>query len=101
MAAWLDRSTAPTILRNLAGKRLTHDTLDDLPAGKTVEHLRSVLVAIGTLPARDEQMTRVPKTGSSSTRPTAARLCPLLAWMSQGNDGSLATLPAHRTLSRR
>lgn len=59
VAAWLDRSTAPTILRDLAGKRLTHATLDELPAGKTVEHLRSVLVAIGTLPARDEQMTRL------------------------------------------
>lgn len=29
------------------------------PAGKPVEHLRSVLVAIGTLPARDEQLTRL------------------------------------------
>jgi hypothetical protein len=30
-----------------------------LPAGKTVEHLRSVLVAIGTLPPRDEHMARL------------------------------------------
>jgi hypothetical protein len=59
VAAWLDRSTAPTILRDLAEKWLTHHTLDELPAGKTVEHLRSVLVAIGTLPTRDEQMTRL------------------------------------------
>lgn len=59
MAAWLHRSAAPTILRELAGRRLTHQVLDELHAGKPVEHLRSVLVAVGTLPARDEQMTRL------------------------------------------
>ncbi len=59
VTAWLDRSPAPTILHNLAGQPLTHRTLDELPAGKPVEHLRSVLVAIGTLPARDEQMARL------------------------------------------
>ncbi|MGH7736137.1 MAG: hypothetical protein ACREOE_21180 [Gemmatimonadales bacterium] len=37
---------------------LTADS-DELPLGKTVEHLRSVLVDIGTLPPRDEQMTRL------------------------------------------
>ena len=31
-------------MRRLAGKELTHRALDELPAGKTVEHLRSVLV---------------------------------------------------------
>ena len=59
VAAWLDRSVAPTILRDLAGRPLTHQTLDELPSGKPVEHLRSVLVAIATLPARDEQMARL------------------------------------------
>jgi hypothetical protein len=48
--AWLNKSAAPVILRGLAGKELTHRALDELPAGKTVEHLRSVLAAIGTLP---------------------------------------------------
>ncbi len=43
----------------LAGKELTHRALDELPAGKTVEHLRSVLVAIGTMRERDEQMSRL------------------------------------------
>ncbi|MEW1844625.1 hypothetical protein AB0392_42355 [Nonomuraea angiospora] len=33
---------------------LTHATLDALPPSKPVEHLRSVLVAIGTLPHRCE-----------------------------------------------
>lgn len=59
VAAWLD-SAVPTILRGLdttAG--LTHHALDQLPAAKPVEHLRAVLVAIGTLPARDEQMARL------------------------------------------
>jgi len=59
VAVWLDRSGL--ILRELeAGERvLSHETLDELPAGKPVEHLRSVLVAIGTLPHRDEQMIRL------------------------------------------
>jgi len=57
--AWLNKSAAPSILRELAGKQLTHRALDQLAGGKTVEHLRSVLVAIGTLPARDEQMSRL------------------------------------------
>jgi hypothetical protein len=61
VASWLDRSTAPAVLRDLrAAKRpLTHQALDELPAGKPVEHLRSVLVATGTLPRRDEQMARL------------------------------------------
>jgi uncharacterized protein YidB (DUF937 family) len=57
--AWLNKSAGPAILRELAGKELTHRSLDELPAGKPVEHLRSVLVAIGTLPARDEQLSRL------------------------------------------
>jgi hypothetical protein len=60
VVAWLDNSTAPEMLRGLeAGKALTHETLDELPAGKPLEHLRSVLVAIGTLPERDEHMARL------------------------------------------
>lgn len=48
------------ILRQLeTGDQLTHAALDALPAGKPVEHLRSVLVVVGTLPARDEQMARL------------------------------------------
>jgi hypothetical protein len=56
---WLNRSAALSILQALAGQPLTHDTLDALPPGNPVEHLRSVLVAIGTLPARDEQLARL------------------------------------------
>jgi hypothetical protein len=57
--AWLNKSAAPSILGELAGKKLTHRALDELAGGKAVEHLRSILVAIGTLPARDEQMARL------------------------------------------
>jgi hypothetical protein len=35
---------------------LTHEVLDELPADKTLAHLRSVLVATGALPARDERL---------------------------------------------
>ncbi len=60
VASWLDKSAAPEILRRLKiGDQLTHAVLDALPAGKPVEHLRSVLVAVGTLPPRDEQMARL------------------------------------------
>lgn len=59
IAVWLDRS-GPLLRELEAGQRvLSHETLDELPAGKPVEHLRSVLVAIGTLPHRDEQMIRL------------------------------------------
>ena len=61
VAAWLDHGGGPAILRELeSGDRvLSHETLDELPPGKPVEHLRSVLVAIGTVPHRDEQMIRL------------------------------------------
>jgi hypothetical protein len=59
VAIWLDRS-GPILRELLACERvLSHEMLDELPAGKPVEHLRSVLVAIGTLPHRDEQMIRL------------------------------------------
>ena len=72
--AWLNRSGAPAILRELAGKKLSHRALDELPQGKPAEHLRSVLVAIGTLPARDEQMSRLERwtARSSPSAPTLA-----------------------------
>ncbi|MEV2226924.1 hypothetical protein AB0E01_44910 [Nocardia vinacea] len=56
--AWLRRGGAPDILRALrsSGRELSHASLDNLPPGKTVEHFRSVLVAIGTLPPRDDHM---------------------------------------------
>jgi hypothetical protein len=59
LSAWLDKSSASQMLRELAGRAITHQTLDELPPGKTVEHLRSILVAAGILPTRDEHMMRL------------------------------------------
>ncbi len=43
-----------------AGDRpLTHAALDELPDSKTLRHLRSILVASGALPARDEILVRL------------------------------------------
>ncbi|MEE1804995.1 site-specific integrase, partial [Streptomyces sp. BE133] len=58
---WLSDGIVSTVLGDLGTARrpLTHQALDDLPAGKTIEHLRSLLVATGVLPQRDEQMARL------------------------------------------
>ena len=58
---WLSDGIVSTVLADLGSARRppTHQALDDLPAGKTIEHLRSVLVATGVLPERDEQMVRL------------------------------------------
>ena len=72
MARWLDNSAAPAILRQLnSANQLTHEDLDELPAGKPVEHLRSILVAVETLPPRDEQMARLERwiTATIAERP--------------------------------
>ena len=59
--AWLRKDATRTALAALAGgtSPLSHDELDGLPPGKPIEHLRAVLVATGTLPARDEQLARI------------------------------------------
>ena len=58
---WLKHAATRTALAELAaGQRpLSHAALDDLPPGKPIEHLRSVLVATAALPARDEQLARI------------------------------------------
>jgi uncharacterized protein YidB (DUF937 family) len=58
---WLDNNKDSTVLRQLAtGERpLTHAALDELPDGKPLRHLRTILVATGTLPPRDEHLTRL------------------------------------------
>jgi len=58
---WLRRSAAARVLADFGrGVRpLTHHALDELGPDKAVEHLRSVLVATGTLPERDEQLVRL------------------------------------------
>jgi hypothetical protein len=58
---WLNKDTASAILGELAaGQRtLTHAALDELPDSKPLRHLRSVLVATGALPVRDEHLIRL------------------------------------------
>jgi hypothetical protein len=59
--AWLNKHTASAIVRELATKQraLTHTGLDELPDAKPVRHLRSMLVATGALPQRDEHLIRL------------------------------------------
>ena len=70
---WLRNSDATPTLRELATGRLplTHAALDDLPDSKVLAHLRAVLVAAGTLPARDEQLARLERwiTATIAARP--------------------------------
>ncbi len=56
---WLTNPRVGTVLSDLAtGKtELTHEGLDALPASRTVEYIRGLLVEQKTLPARNEQVT--------------------------------------------
>jgi hypothetical protein len=56
--AWLGRPAVADLLSRLAhdDRALTHEVLDELPANKTLDHLRAVLVARGMLPHRDERL---------------------------------------------
>jgi hypothetical protein len=58
---WLDKDTAAAVLREIGtGRRaLTHAALDELPEAKPIAHLRSMLVATGALPVRDEHLARL------------------------------------------
>ncbi|MEE1767288.1 site-specific integrase [Streptomyces sp. JV185] len=58
---WLSRPAVGTLLTRLAtgDSSLTHSALDDLPPSKTLTHLRSVLVATGGLPRRDEHLAQL------------------------------------------
>jgi hypothetical protein len=55
------RDKVRALLAELAAghRALTHAALDELPDSKTLRHLRSVLVASGALPVRDEHLTRL------------------------------------------
>jgi hypothetical protein len=58
---WLGKDTTAAVLREIGTDRmpLTHAALDALPDGKPIAHLRSILVATGTLPVRDEHLARL------------------------------------------
>ncbi len=58
---WLNRPSTGEILQELGTGRLplSHAGLDELPAGKPIEHLRAMLVSTGALPNRDENLARL------------------------------------------
>jgi hypothetical protein len=58
---WLNKPVTANVLREFGtGQRaLSHAALDELPTSKAIEHLRAILVATCTLPARDEQLARL------------------------------------------
>ncbi|MFD6226016.1 hypothetical protein ACFWFZ_03940 [Streptomyces sp. NPDC060232] len=55
---WLSGSKVSTLLQQIGRdeRPVTHETLDELPASRVLAHLRSVMVATGALPARDERL---------------------------------------------
>jgi hypothetical protein len=58
---WLDMPRVRALMAALGrdDRPLTHQILDQLPASNTLHHLRSVLVATGALPARDERLVHL------------------------------------------
>lgn len=61
--AWISRSKARDPLERICRdeRPVTHEVLDELPAGKVLAHLRSVLVATSALPPRDERLIALEK----------------------------------------
>ncbi|MFF2964461.1 hypothetical protein ACFVT1_37535 [Streptomyces sp. NPDC057963] len=59
--AWLSRPVVARPMKEIAAdqRAVTHDVLDELTAGKTLDHLRAVLVAGGILPDRDERLVKL------------------------------------------
>jgi hypothetical protein len=58
---WLAKPPVAAVLSGIAagGRDLSHGELDRLEQTPVLAHLRTVLVATGTLPPRDEQMARL------------------------------------------
>ena len=58
MLDWLKDPAVKRALQAVAAHGvITHEALDMLPPGRTFVHVRSMLVAAGALPARDERLT--------------------------------------------
>jgi hypothetical protein len=58
MLDWLKDPAVRRTLQAVAARGvITHEALDTLPPGRTFAHVRSMLVAAGALPARDERLT--------------------------------------------
>ena len=68
--AWITRPRTRDLLGRLGceDRDLTHEILDEMPAGKALGHLRSVLVATGALPERDEILTSLEQWATETAR---------------------------------
>jgi hypothetical protein len=55
---WLHKPGIRPVLQAIASRQATtHEALDMLPQGGTLGHVRTMMVATGALPARDERLT--------------------------------------------
>ena len=58
MLDWLHKPHVRPVLQSLASRQATtHEALDGLPPGGTLDHVRAMMVATGALPDRDERLT--------------------------------------------
>jgi hypothetical protein len=65
---WLKKPGVRRTLQAVADCRtVTHEALDALPPGRTLAHVRSMMVAAGALPARDERLTALERWISQAT----------------------------------
>jgi hypothetical protein len=56
---WIRQPHVQSVLRELAcHPSLTHEALDQLPAGRTTNYIRNLLAEHGVLPSRDEALAR-------------------------------------------
>ena len=81
---WLAKPYVTTALADLGSGRLEpdHAAFDALPGGKPVDHLRAMLVAVGVLPERDEQLARLERwiTATIGDHPEAKLLHRYAVW---------------------
>ena len=109
---WLTNPSIAPVLAGLAAGRipLTHQGLDGLPQSRALAHLRQTLVAVGALPGRDEEMTRLEAFLAAliASQPDAGRrrlLHSYLIWhlvrrLRGRNDGRPVTLQQSRVIRR-
>ena len=109
---WLTKPSTAPVLAGLAAGRipLTHQALDGLPRTQALAHLRQTLVAVGALPGRDEEMTRLEAflAGLIESQPGTGRrrlLHRYLIWhlvrrLRSRNDGQPVTRQQSRMIRR-
>ncbi|MCW2897272.1 MAG: hypothetical protein JWO75_6761 [Actinomycetia bacterium] len=68
MLDWLHKPHVRPVLQSLASRQATtHEALDGLPPGGTLDHVRAMMVATGVLPDRDERLTALEQRISQAT----------------------------------